>query len=374
MYFNTGSGKLPKKIDILLITTTIFLTLMGFLMSYSATFYKFSIHGTSTIRFLTKESIRLLIGIIAFFIGKSIDPKLYRNYIKYAAIAILTILTLTFLLGVKRLGAIRWIRLGFLSFQPSELAKIILIIYLADALSSNRESLKNFKELLKILVVPILIFGLVAIQPNLSTAMIIFIITIGILFIAGVKFYYILLPIVTVLVVAIFLTFAAPNKFSHVRSRITKFVQGDEHYQVKQARIAISQGGLFGKGIGKGTQKYLFLPYAENDFMFALVAEELGLFWVTILILAYALITIKGLFIAERHIKAKYYYSLLSAGVSLMIFTSSAVHIAVNLGLIPPTGQTLPLLSVGGSSLMVNLFALGMLEYLSEDAERYEVI
>jgi cell division protein FtsW len=347
---------------------------MGFLMSYSATFYKFSIHGTSTIRFLTKESIRLLIGIIAFFIGKSIDPKLYRNYIKYAAIAILTILTLTFLLGVKRLGAIRWIRLGFLSFQPSELAKIILIIYLADALSSNRESLKNFKELLKILVVPILIFGLVAIQPNLSTAMIIFIITIGILFIAGVKFYYILLPIVTVLVVAIFLTFAAPNKFSHVRSRITKFVQGDEHYQVKQARIAISQGGLFGKGIGKGTQKYLFLPYAENDFMFALVAEELGLFWVTILILAYALITIKGLFIAERHIKAKYYYSLLSAGVSLMIFTSSAVHIAVNLGLIPPTGQTLPLLSVGGSSLMVNLFALGMLEYLSEDAERYEVI
>ncbi len=374
MYFNTGSGKLPKKIDILLITTTIFLTLMGFLMSYSATFYKFSIHGTSTIRFLTKESIRLLIGIIAFFIGKSIDPKLYRNYIKYAAIAILTILTLTFLLGVKRLGAIRWIRLGFLSFQPSELAKKILIIYLADALSSNRESLKNFKELLKILVVPILIFGLVAIQPNLSTAMIIFIITIGILFIAGVKFYYILLPIVTVLVVAIFLTFAAPNKFSHVRSRITKFVQGDEHYQVKQARIAISQGGLFGKGIGKGTQKYLFLPYAENDFMFALVAEELGLFWATILILAYALITIKGLFIAERHIKAKYYYSLLSAGVSLMIFTSSAVHIAVNLGLIPPTGQTLPLLSVGGSSLMVNLFALGMLEYLSEDAERYEVI
>ncbi|MGB9823559.1 MAG: FtsW/RodA/SpoVE family cell cycle protein [Candidatus Hydrothermia bacterium] len=374
MYFNTGSGKLPKKIDILLITTTIFLTLLGFLMSYSATFYKFSIHGTSTIKFLTREFFRLLIGIIAFFVGKSINPKLYRKYTKPAVVALLAVLILTFLLGVKRLGAIRWIRLGFLSFQPSELAKLVLVLYLADALSSSRESLKNFKELLKVLVVPVLIFGLVAIQPNLSTAMIIFFITVGILYIAGLKFHYILIPILSGFALAVFFMFAVPGKFSHVKSRITRFVQGNEHYQVKQARIAISQGGLFGKGIGKGTQKYLFLPYAENDFMFALVAEELGLFWATILILAYALITIKGLFIAERHIKAKYYYSLLSAGVSLMIFTSSAVHIAVNLGLIPPTGQTLPLLSVGGSSLMVNLFALGMLEYLSEDAERYEVI
>lgn len=374
MYISTTSEKSQNKIDLFLVAVTFLLTFLGFLMSYSALFYKYNLHGLSTLKFISKEFIRLGISIFAFFIGRSIDPKLYRKYIKIALILVPSLLFLTILLGTKRFGAIRWIRLGFLSFQPSELAKLVLIFYLADSIASHKESLNNFLELFKILLFPAFVSFLVAIQPNISTAIIIFVMTLGIIYVAGVRISFIVKAALVFIFLAFLLTFTIPGKFGHVTNRVTNFVKGKEPYQVKQARIAIAQGGLFGKGIGKGTQKYLYLPYAENDFMFALIAEELGVVSVIFLILCYAFLTIKGLLVSQRHIQAKFYYSLISAGISLMIFTSSAIHIAVNLGLIPPTGQTLPLLSVGGSSLTINLFALGVLEYLSKDAMKYEVL
>ncbi|MEO0265246.1 MAG: FtsW/RodA/SpoVE family cell cycle protein [candidate division WOR-3 bacterium] len=373
MFISTMLEKSQKKVDFSLIAITFLLTFLGFLMSYSALFYKYNLHGISTIKFIMKELIRLGISLLAFFVGRSLDPKLYRKYIKIGILFVSSLLILTFILGTRRLGAIRWIRLGFLSFQPSELAKLILILYLADSIASHKESLKNFREFVKILLFPVIIFLLVAIQPNLSTALIIFIVTLGIIYVAGVRISFIVIPTFIGILFAFLLIFTMPGKFRHVKNRVTNFLKGNETYQVKQARIAISQGGLFGKGIGKGTQKYLYLPYAENDFMFALIAEELGVVSVIFIILCYAFLTIKGFLVSRRHIQAKFYYALIASGISLIIFTSSAIHIAVNLGLIPPTGQTLPLLSVGGSSLTLNLFALGMLEYLSEDAMKYEI-
>jgi len=151
-------------------------------------------------------------------------------------------------------------------------------------------------------------------------------------------------------------------------------VSGKKHYQVKQALIAVAQGGPFGKGIGKGTQKYLYLPMAENDFIFAIIAEELGLTGVVLIILGYIFIISRGIRVASRHFEGNFYYSLLAAGITFMIFFPSAIHIGVNLGLIPPTGQILPLISLGGSSLLVTLFGIGTLEYISEKVEEYERI
>uniref|UniRef100_A0A7C2PDF0 Probable peptidoglycan glycosyltransferase FtsW n=1 Tax=candidate division WOR-3 bacterium TaxID=2052148 RepID=A0A7C2PDF0_UNCW3 len=374
MYFNTGSEKSPRKIDLLLIISTIVLVIFGMLMVYSATIYRHELYGISKVRSLFKEVIRIAVGIGAFFIASRLDPKLYKKQIKLLMYLNTALLALLFLIGLRNYGAIRWIRFGIMNFQPSELAKLITVLYIASELSQEKSALKNPAKLLKILVMPFLNIILIALQPNLSSAIILGLIIIAILFFAGVKLVFLFVPAVTSIILPAFLLLAFPRNFRHVQKRLETFVSGKKHYQVKQALIAVAQGGPFGKGIGKGTQKYLYLPMAENDFIFAIIAEELGLTGVVLIILGYIFIISRGIRVASRHFEGNFYYSLLAAGITFMIFFPSAIHIGVNLGLIPPTGQILPLISLGGSSLLVTLFGIGTLEYISEKVEEYERI
>jgi cell division protein FtsW len=374
MYFSTGSENSPRKIDFTLTMSTLVLVIFGMLMVYSATIYRHELYGISRFRSLIKELIRIAVGLTAFFIASGIDPKSYRKHIKLAMYITTGILGLLFLVGLRNYGAVRWLRFGLLSFQPSELAKLVTIFYLASELSQEKSALKNPLKLLKILILPFINILLIALQPNLSSAIILGMIILATLFFAGVRVMYLLVPSIASIVLALGLLLAFPRNFRHVQKRLETFVSGEKHYQVKQALIAVAQGGIAGKGIGKGTQKYLYLPMAENDFIFAVIVEELGLFGAALIILCYIVIIFRGIQVSTRHFNANYYYAVLGAGITFMIFFTSAIHIGVNLGLLPPTGQTLPLISLGGSSLIVNLFALGTLEFLSEKVEEYERI
>lgn len=374
MYFSAGSEKPQRRIDFWLCISTFALVLFGAIMVYSATFYRYDLLGISKFKAFLKEIIRLIIGIIAFVIARKIDPKNYRKYLKYAMYLIIAVLGILFLVGLKSYGAIRWLKFGLLSFQPSELAKIIIILYLANELYEERSALKNPVKLLRILALPFVTILLIAVQPNYSMALIIAAIIFGMLFFAGVKVIYLVLPVICSLLLLFMLYLAAPEKFSHVENRLKSFASGEKHYQVKQALIAIAEGRIAGKGIGKSTQKYLYLPMAENDFIFAIISEELGFLGALIIILGYTIILLRGFSVSLRHYDANYFYSLTGSGITLMIFVVSVVHIGVNLGLFPPTGQALPLISMGGSSLMINLFALGILEHISEKVEDYESI
>jgi len=374
MYFSTGSKRLQRKIDFWLCISTFVLVIFGIIMVYSATFYRYDLYGISKFRAFFKEILRLAIGIMAFLIGRSIDPKNYRKYIKYAMYVIIGILGLVFIVGLQSRGATRWLKVGLLTFQPSEVAKIVIILYLANELYEERSALKNPIKLLKVLALPFIAILLTAIQPNYSMALIIAIIVFGMLFFAGVKITNLLIPVLFSVLLLLMLYVAVPQKFTHVEKRIKTFVSGEKHYQVKQSLIAISEGRVVGKGIGKSTEKYLYLPMAENDFIFAIICEELGFLGAFIIIMGYIIIILRGFNAASRHFRANYYYSLVAIGITLMIFVVSAVHIGVNLGLFPPTGQALPLISMGGSSLLVNLFGLGILSHISEKVEDYESI
>jgi len=375
MYFNIGSEKQQRPIDLTILIPTAVLLLIGVVMSYSATLYKLNLNPESKkLFFISKEFIRVFLGILVFFIGSRINPKSYRKYIDYFTIFIAIVLAIMLFVGFAVHGARRWIATPLFPVQPSEIAKIALIFFLSHKISSDRQKVKNPIELLKVLILPLLIILLVVAQPNVSMALIMFAIVIGILFFAGVNLSYIIVPTFLALAFLLIITVTPIGLFRHVKERtLSFFTRGaGSIYQTYQARIAIASGGLFGKGIGRGVQKYFYLPFVESDFIFALIGEELGFFWATLIILLYAIIVLRGITVAIKHLNFNLYYSLLAGGISLMIFLSTFIHIGVNLGLLPPTGQTLPLVSLGGTSLVVNMFAVGVLEFLSEEAQRYE--
>ncbi len=372
MYSSTGLEKSQRNIKYILIFFVFALTIFGILMVFSASQYKVELHGISRTRVIFKEIIRLLFGIVAFFLGWKIDPKVYRKKIDLVMILTIAGLAITYILGSKMFGAVRWLRIGILGFQPSELAKLVVIFYIATKISRERSILKNCLKLLKTLVMPFIATLLILIQPNLSSAFILALVILSVLFLAGIKIKYILIPTLMALLFAGATLQLFPNKFSHVRTRIQKYLKGEKPYQVEHALVAIAQGGPVGKGLGRSTQKYYYLPMAENDFIFALIGEEGGFVMVFLIIAAYAVIVGIGLHTASKHLEANFYYSLVAFGIVCMIFLTSAIHIGVNLGILPATGQTLPFISHGGTSLAVNLFSTGIIVQLIERASEYE--
>lgn len=374
MYSSTGLEKSQRNIKYILIFFVFALTVFGILMVFSASQYKVELHGISRTRVIFKEIIRLLFGIVAFFLGWKIDPKVYRKKIDLVMILTIAGLAITYILGSKMFGAVRWLRIGILGFQPSELAKLVVIFYIATKISRERSILKNWLKLLKTLLMPFIATLLILIQPNLSSAFILALVILSVLFLAGIKIKYILIPTLMALLFAGATLQLFPNKFSHVRTRIQKYLKGEKPYQVEHALVAIAQGGPVGKGLGRSTQKYYYLPMAENDFIFALIGEEGGFVMVFLIIAAYAVIVGIGLHTASKHLEANFYYSLIAFGIVSMIFLTSAIHIGVNLGILPATGQTLPFISHGGTSLAVNLFSTGIIVQLIDRASEYESI
>ena len=283
---------------------------------------------------------------------------------------ILLVLVLIPGVGVYLNGSRRWLSIAGMSFQPSEVAKIASVIYLAATLSYRLERLeKLWRGVVPLLIVPAVMFLLILEQPNLSTAGSIMIVAVLMMLLAGVRWRHLCLMGVAGLCVGTVYAWIEPYRRERLLSFRDPFAQmSDEGYQLAQSLIAIGSGGLFGRGLGQGRQKFSYLPYPESDFIFAIVGEDFGLLGCAVVIALFLAFAFAGMRIAvscpDRH------GCLLAAGLTAMIAVQAFINIGVVVGVLPTTGLPLPFFSAGGTSISLLMAATGIILSVSRTARK----
>ncbi len=346
-----------------MLTVSVVLVCIGVVMIYSSSsIYAWEKYGDS-FYFLRRHLVFLCVGISLAFLAMVID---YRNLRKYAhwliwVAVILLILVLIPGVGREVSGARRWFRLKFLSFQPSELANLAIIVYIADFIARKEDKIKS---LLAGFVPAICMLGivilLILLQPDLGTVIALGSVVLIMLFIAGVRGRYILSLILCSLPALYFLVFSVPYR----RARILAFLNPwldpkGTGFQIIQSQIALGSGGLFGRGLGHSQQKLFYLPAAHTDFIFSIIGEELGLLGTLGVIALFMVFIQQGLKIIKNSQNRFGYF--LALGLVLMISLKAIINIGVSCGVFPTKGLPLPFISYGGSSLIFDMVSLGIL-------------
>ena len=364
------------QLDFPLLFAIALLCAFGLVMLFSASYYY--AQNTAATKYdgffyLKSQAIYLAVGLVAMYVVSRVDYHFFDKIRVFALVGTLLLMLLVLIpgLGVSRNGAQRWLGIpgtGF-TFQPSELAKFALIVYMAGFMSRRPQAMKNLTKGVFPMLFIMGAFGLVLLlQKNMSMMVILLMTGVVMLFLGGAEIKHLLLLAgiaLPILVVAVLME-------DYRQSRVLMFMNPWESteegaYQLRQALIALGAGGVFGQGLNFSRQKLLFLPYGESDFIFAIIGEELGFIGCTLLILAYLFIIYRGIRIAMR-CKDRF-GSLMAAGITAVIGMQAAINIAVATSSIPPTGQTLPFVSAGGTSLMIFLAAAGILLNISRNIE-----
>jgi len=355
------------KTDHLLIATVILLLGLGLVTLYSASYGRALNFFGDGRYFISRQIVFAVVGIFLFFVASVINLELVRKFIKPLVIGSLILCALTFLpgIGVEKNGAARWIGIGGFTYQPSELVKLVLPLYLAHYFDKKRDGVD---DLPRGIIPPAIIAGfyflLIVLQNNFSTAAFIAANVILIFFLAGVKFRYFLgatamfIPTATILVL---------QKEHRIR-RFLSFIQPDfeplgASFQVNASVLTISSGGLWGRGIGQGTRKIASVPEIHSDFIFSAYAEELGFLGVMFFCLLFAVFAIRGYMAAMGN--ENNFNRLLGCGLVTMIVSQALLNVAVVVGALPATGVTLPFFSAGGSSLVTTLIMAGLIVNIS---------
>ncbi len=345
---------------VLYVLAIVWLVVSGLLLQWSVFMYKSVVYGTSAVDFAAKNVLRLLLGVFAFLFGMWVYRFKDGEWVKWVFYASLGLLAMTYVAGKAFGGATRWLALGPFTVQPSEFVKYTLIMFLAH-ISAPERGTRIVRTFWKALGIAALVSFLILFQPNFSTAVVLLLSVVITLFLLGAT----VPQMVASAIFAVFLGFLAYNLFGHVRERVRIFLgKGGASYkaaQVVQAKVSILRGGFLGKGPGMGLQKLGYLPSADKDYAFSNLFEEYGLLgipggalWILLSIFG---ITWIGLWAAQRN--GDPFRRFVMVGFIVTFSTFSLVHIAVNLGLLPPTGLPLPFVSYGGSALVANAFALG---------------
>lgn len=356
-----------RKIDFILLGTIILLTILGLFMVYSASNVVALNDYNDPFYYLKRQLLFAVIGIILLFVIIKMDPLKIKKYVSiiFGVCVVLLILVVVPFIGVVRGGARSWIGFGSFTIQPSEFMKLGLILLYSKYLSDNYQDLKKFQNFLMLFSLAIVIFLLIMLQPDFGTGLVIILTAMVLIFISGVPLKYFLGIIVIGLVGIAFLIISAPYRLE----RITAYLNPWEDplgsgFQGIQSLFAITPGGLFGHGFNNSIQKHFFLPEPQNDFIFAIVIEEMGLIGGAILMFLYFVVIYRGIKISfkvdDRFLK------FLSLGIVFSFFIQIAINTAVVVGLLPVTGITLPLFSYGGSSLLLTLVSLGILVSISK--------
>ena len=349
--------------DVALLFPVLFLVGIGIVMVYSASSALALDASKPDYFFLRKQAIFGMAGCVVLVIFRHIP---YRAY-KLMAYPLL-ILAILFLIaiqvtdfGLAAGGAVRWFRMGSFSFQPSELARFALIVYLAYSLSKKKDRIKDFSIgfLPHVLMLGI-ISALIMIQPNFGTVILIVALTWLMLFAGGVRFFHLLSASLLILPIAYFLAMNAEYRVKRLMSFLDPWqYPTDEGYQIIHSLMAFGTGGLWGTGIGKGYQKLFYLPEPHTDFIFSVIGEELGLIGVMVILVLYGMILWRGIAVAR---KAKDDFgALLAIGLTASLGLQACINIGVTLSLLPTTGLTLPFISYGGTSLLLSMAAVGVL-------------
>lgn len=356
-------GKFLKNFDFILLAVVIMISIFGIIMISSAT-SNLANSDTYTQTQLTAMILGFfMITIILFF-----DYKTFGNFYILIYLFSIALLLAVLLAGIggDDWGANRWLYIGGFGFQASDFAKIGIIISLAKVISDHHETINEPKTLGKIIIITAIPMGLVYLQPDLGTTMVFPVFTFGMLFVAGLKYKYIVGTFLAALVSA---PFAWNFLNSYQQRRIMVFLNpsldpmGDA-YQITQSIYAVGSGMISGKGFNEGIQSQLgFLPEKHTDFIFSVIAEELGFIGVSILLFLYIVLLIKGIIIAKQ--AKDHFGSLLAVGIISMLAFHIFANIMMTIGLMPVTGKPLPFVSYGGTFMLSNMIAIGLLLNIS---------
>ena len=358
-----------KKFDKILALSVILLSLFGLIMIYSASSiwaeYKFS----DSFHYLKYQLLFFIVGLVLMFIVSKIDYRLYYKKANTILICcfILLILVLIPGIGSVRNGSRSWFGIASFGIQPSEAAKLGLIIFTSKYLSKSNKFLKSYKEgVFPILGITFLFFGLIMLEPDLGTGVILVVAITALLFISGVnmKFFYGLglLGVIGLVVLIVI----APYRMNRITAFINPWKDASgTGFQIIQSLYAIGPGGLLGTGFLNSIQKHFYLPEPQTDFIFSIIAEEFGVVGAFIVVGLFSLILYRGIKIAlnSKDLFAKY----LSLGIIFQLIFQALMNLMVVIGLIPVTGVTLPFLSYGGSSLLVSMVSIGILLNISRN-------
>lgn len=352
-----------RNIRISIFMIIVSLICLGLVMVYSSSAMLSYERYHYTTFFLQHHMLHILIGAALTILVMGLDLRLFRRWVKPLFFLSIILLILVFVpnLGREVGGARRWLRVGLFSFQPSELAKWTTVLFLADILSNcSQRQTKLIYSFFFPMVSAGIVCALILLQPDLGSAVALAIVSIFLFFVAGVKFSYIISLGLLALPVLYFSIFNVPYRRRRILAFLNPWADAKgSGFQIIQSYLALGLGGLWGVGLGQSRQKLFYLPAAHTDFIFSIIAEELGLIGAAVVVILFLLFLWQGMKIALRC--SDLFMKLVSFAIVVTIVLAAAVHIAVVCGAVPTKGLPLPFISYGGSSLVFNMMAVGLL-------------
>ncbi len=353
--------------DVSLLIAVLVLSLIGTVFIYSASNYSASATYNDAFFFVKKQLIGIILGAIAMVAIGCFD---YRKLTKITIpIAIITpiLLCLVFIpvIGVENYGAKRWINLGFITLQPSEIAKFALILVSATCFSKNPEKANTFVGILPVLIYGGIICVLVILEPNMSITVCIALLLLVILLLAGVKIKIFIMMIIPAIIIGVALIFMEPYRLKRLSAFLNPWSNPKgEGYQLLQSLYALGSGGWFGVGLFNSRQKYAFLPFSESDFILSIIGEEIGFVGLFFFFVLLGFIIYRGIKIA--HDSKDLFGFMLAMGITMIFGIQVLVNALVVTGSIPPTGLPLPLVSSGNTSIIIFMAEMGVLYNISK--------
>ncbi len=366
------AAKTQHRMDYAILLTVTLLCAFGLVMVFSASYY-YAQNTASTnydgYYYIRKQAVYLALGYPTMILLSFFDYKRLEGFKVIGMLISLVLLVAVLIFGHELNGAKRWLVIAGQSIQPSEVAKFGMMLYMCAFMSKKHAVMKSFKYgMLPMLLVIGVVCGLVMLQPNMSMAVIMGMLGYALLFVGGCDGKQMILLLIAAIGAFVLLAVIEPYRMA----RLTSFTDPWKDplgtgYQLIQSFYAIGSGGLFGRGLNNSRQKLLFLTYGESDFIFAVVCEELGFFGALAILLAYGFIIYRGIRVALRC--RDRFGSLLAAGITVVFAIQIFVNIGVVTGAFPTTGQALPFISAGGSSMVIFLAAMGVLLNISRSTE-----
>lgn len=360
------------RLDIPFFVLVILLLTIGVTMVLSASFARAyydpgNITGGNPTYYFIRQLIFAVLGIVAMIFASRLPMGFYKRFSIPLLLIAIGLLLLVPLVGVEANGAKRWIGIGSLTLQPSEIAKIGIILAFAVIICNNRGRMKSFRYgILPFVAILLVVVGLLVLEPHFSASIIIVAIGGVMVFLGGARLiWFIAAAVVAGGGIAVLLTM-----FPYASTRITTWLDpfsstSDEGYQIVQSLYSIGSGGLTGLGLGQGRQKYLYLPEEHNDFIFSVVCEELGFIGAVLILTLFALLIIRGYWLAMH--AADRYSFLVCAGIITLLAIQVILNVSVVTNLVPCTGISLPFFSYGGTALLIQMAEMGIILSMSRD-------
>ena len=354
-----------RSCDFFLVLIILLLLGIGLTFLFSSSYFKAISQHKSPEYYFLRQIYVVILGILGALVIMNIPMEMIKKYVFVLVIISFLLSIFVLFTGKEIQGAKRWISAGSRTFQPSEIVKLALILYLADILSKKEDKLNNLYTLSHPIMVVLLFSFLTFIQNDFSTAIFLVFISAALFFIAGVKYRYFLYGLIAVTPFMLILLFSREHRVK----RIIAFINPESDpagvgYQIIKAKDALSSGGFWGKGIGNGVKKLGTLPEAHSDFIFASIGEEAGFIGIFLIITLFVLFAVRGYLITLHCTDRFSFYA--AFGITTSIFYQAIMNMAVVSGAVPSTGITLPFFSHGGSSIFITLLMCGILLNLSK--------